>query len=152
MPASLPSCPRAALPALFFSPFRRYPQAANSGRPALPEQLWVFEARQPAHPDAGNLPLVRSGLRLDEDGALPCFSLSASNPLHGHGDPLLGFPGHTKFFLLRCATIPRVLLPPPPTPPAHLRCSELSGGGGGETFMVSPNVVRANAMRAHPCV
>ena len=79
----------------------RYPQMPNSGRASLPEQLWVYAARDASHPNLQTLPVVNDQLKLDDDGSLPCFALPTASPLWGHPDPLLGFPGHTKFFLMR---------------------------------------------------
>jgi hypothetical protein len=79
----------------------RYPQMPHSGRASLPEQLWVYAARDLTNPNVQTLPVVNDQLKLDDDGSLPCFALPTSSPLFGHPDPLLGFAGHTKFFLMR---------------------------------------------------
>lgn len=79
----------------------RYPQQASCGRPSIPELLWIYEA-----PEVGSnttLPLIPRGATSlkDSESALPSFTLSPSHDFHGNPDPLLGFEGHTKFFLLR---------------------------------------------------
>ena len=78
----------------------RYPQLLCMGRPTIPEQLWVYEVTR-ADSDLNALPLIREGIKLDEDGSLPGFSIPASHLLHGHADEKLSFPTHTKFFMLR---------------------------------------------------
>jgi hypothetical protein len=77
------------------------PQRPMCGRPVLPEQLWVFQLLSRTHQDAASLPVIQADLKLDEDGSLPCFALPLSHPMRADPNPLLSFPGHTKFFLLR---------------------------------------------------
>ena len=79
----------------------RYPQMHSCGRPSLPEQLWVYDVVG-ADPkvDLTSVPQIKP-LALSEDGALPEFKIGPSHKFYGDDNRFYGFPGHTKFFLLR---------------------------------------------------
>lgn len=80
----------------------RAPQSPNCGRPSLPEQLWIYKINPHLNADDfPTLPIVRQNLTLEDSCAFPCFSMSPTHPLFGDADPMIGFPTHTKFFLLR---------------------------------------------------
>jgi hypothetical protein len=76
-----------------------YPQELACGRPSLPERLWVNAVEDLSHPDTESLPLIKMGISLDNENALPRFSLNPNHLLFQHEDPHLGFSGHDKFFL-----------------------------------------------------
>jgi hypothetical protein len=62
------------------------------------------QAEEPA--DISNIPLIPTGLRLEDDAAMPAFNISSTHklfipPNQPHADPFMSFPGHTKFYLLR---------------------------------------------------
>ena len=91
----------------------RYPQLQSSGRPKLPEELWVYSMEssnkpRPRRKSSKNYtevqhdgtPLVRP-LKLSDETALPKFVLHPSHSLANDPDPFNSFPSHFKFFLLR---------------------------------------------------
>jgi hypothetical protein len=78
----------------------RFPQMAHCGRPSLPEQLWVYTIANPGSVDARAVPLVKP-LELKNEGSLPEFCVTSCHKLSGDPNPFYGFPGQTKFFLLR---------------------------------------------------
>ena len=112
----------------------RFPQLPRSGRPALPEKLWVAEDKPP--PPGGRSPLrplrkpTRPGgrdvaskerpsmatedpnsgiplirkIKLEDPTALPAFSLPAGHVFSGDPDPVFGFPDDYKFYMLRRLT------------------------------------------------
>jgi hypothetical protein len=94
----------------------RFPQLHSSGKPKLPEELWVYsmetaadlakgspkkssEAVAAAAPRDGT-PLVRPH-KLSDDTSLPTFALYPNHVLANDPDPFNSFPSHFKFFLLR---------------------------------------------------
>ena len=77
----------------------RYPQLANCGRPALPEQLWVYEVIR-KDVDLSTMPVIRE-LTLAKAGSLPEFMIPQSHRLANDPNPMLSFDSATKFFLLR---------------------------------------------------
>lgn len=95
----------------------RFPQLHSSGRPKLPEELWVYSmdgADRAKGPKARSseaasalvtaprdgTPLVRPH-RLADDTSLPTFALDPNHVLAHDPDPFNSFPSHFKFFLLR---------------------------------------------------
>ena len=88
----------------------RYPQLSNSGRPSLPEVLWINSPEESANSatkksqkvtsEANGVPTIQS-ICLDDKSALPRFSLSESHRYFDHTDPTLGIPNDFKFYLLR---------------------------------------------------
>lgn len=80
----------------------RYPQLVNCGRPALPEQLWVYEVVR-KDVDLTTMPVIRD-LSLSEPGSLLEFKIPPSHRLANDPDPMLSFNNGLKFFLLRKLT------------------------------------------------
>ena len=82
----------------------RYPQLARSGRPALPEILWVSENGDDiAMTSAKVAPRIRN-ITINDESALPRFSLSDAHAFSKSKDPVLGSRDEFKFYLLRRVT------------------------------------------------
>ena len=67
----------------------RYPQLLNCGRPALPEQLWVYEVIR-KDVDLSTMPVIRE-LSLSKPGSLPEFMIPKSHRLANEPNPMLSF-------------------------------------------------------------
>ena len=80
----------------------RYPQLPFSGRPMHPEQLWIYEITR-QNVDASMLPAIHETMKIDEEGALPAFSIPASHRLSGNPDEQLGeaYASYLIIYLLR---------------------------------------------------
>ena len=83
----------------------RYPQLKHSGKPIVPQKLWVFD--DPEGCDQGCCVALVRPRSLDNDDALPGFLLSDGHEFDKHeefSDPVFRFRTNTKFFLLRKMT------------------------------------------------
>ena len=83
----------------------RYPQLGNSGRPSIPEVLWIAAELKGGQPNPvekpqGGVPRIMP-IELKDQAALPRFSLSESHNFFGNDDPALGLSDDFKFYLLR---------------------------------------------------
>ena len=96
LPHVLRSC---ALDLLVSLHVDRYPQLKNSGKPTIPEELWVFDSDLTDQGGSG-VAKIRERALVEKD-SLPGFFLDESHPFTNLDDDAKSFRTGTKFYLTR---------------------------------------------------